>query len=261
MSNDLVISCPTNTCTGQWNILRGTLLGNAINALGTNSITIAANGALETTYNLNTPKANLILNGQMFLYTSDTFNGVTVNGANLLAGTYTFAQLNSAYPANFPATWAVEIVQIGSTTGTNTGTGSITVLTTLAPIVTQQPTPASLSLFPGQTAQFTTAVSGATSYQWWFTNLSGTPIRLGNNSIITGATSNVVTIAGVGSTNAGSYTLVAANPAGSVISSDATLSLLTPGGATLITMSAVETAGQDWNTGANWSDGNPASYS
>jgi hypothetical protein len=101
-------------------------VGNAPNSLGTNSITVAANGALETTYNLAAPKATLTLDGQMYLYVNDTFNAVTIDGTQLSPGTYSFAQLNNSYPANFPATWQV---QLGSVTGTNAGVGSITVLT------------------------------------------------------------------------------------------------------------------------------------
>jgi hypothetical protein len=125
-SNALVIACASNTFSGQWNVLQGALLGYAPNSLGTNSITVAALGALETTYDLNSPAASLVLNGQMYLYRNDTFNNVTINGTAISPGTYTFAQLNSAYPTNFPVSWPV---QLGSATGTNTGTGSLTVLT------------------------------------------------------------------------------------------------------------------------------------
>jgi hypothetical protein len=255
-NNDLVISGTSNTFTGQWNILQGGLLGNASNSLGTNTITVGPNGSLETTYNIYNPKGNLNLNGAMFLYTSNTFNGVTINGANLTAGTYTFAQLNKAYPTNFPTNWTV---QIGSATGTNTGIGSLTVLTTLVPQITQQP--ANLSLYPGQTAQFTVQALGALSYQWWFTNQGAVVTKLTDAGVISGSKSNVLTIAGVAGANAGSYSVVVSNAAGSVTSQGAVLSILTPGPATTITMSVAETAGQDWNTGANWSDSNPASLS
>jgi hypothetical protein len=257
-SNDLVIAGTSNTFSGQWNILQGTLLGNAAGSLGTNTITVGTNGSLETTYNIDNPHGNLFLYGQMFLYTSDTFNGVLVNGGSLAAGTYTFAQLNSAYPANFPAAWPV---QVGSTTGTNTGVGSITVLSTLAPVFTEQPTPSTLSLYPGQTAQFTAVAAGSPSYQWWFTNQSDVGTKLTDGGNISGSKSNVLTISGVVAGDAGTYVVVATAGSGSTTSSIAALTILAPGPATLITMSVAETAGQDWNTGANWSDGNPASLS
>ena len=50
-SNALVISCPTNTFSGQWNVQQGVLVGNAPHSLGTNSISVGPLGALETTYN------------------------------------------------------------------------------------------------------------------------------------------------------------------------------------------------------------------
>ena len=137
-SNALVIAGANNTFSGQWNVLQGALLGNAPNSLGTNSITVAALGALETTYDLHSPAASLTLNGQMYLYRNDTFNSATINGTALPPGIYTFAQLNKFYPANFPATWPV---QLGSVTGTNTGVGSLTVLTGTAP----QPLPATIN--------------------------------------------------------------------------------------------------------------------
>jgi hypothetical protein len=257
-NNDLIISGTSNTFSGQWNILQGTLLGNAANSLGTNTITVGPSGALETTYNINNTRGNLVLNGQMFLYATDTFNSVTINGLNLAAGTYTFAQLHGAYPANFPATWPV---QVGSTTGTNTGLGSITVLTTLLPQITQQPAPATLSLYPGQTAQFTVGAADTLSYQWWFTNQSNVGTKLTDGGNIAGSRTNGLTISSVAGGNAGAYLVVLSNAVGSVTSSNATLTILTSGPATLITMSVAEAAGEDWDTGADWSDGNPASLS
>ena len=256
-NDDLIISGTTNTFSGQWNILQGALLGNAPNSLGTNTITIGTNAALETTYNINNPNGNLILNGQMFLYTSNTFHAMTVNGQNVPAGTYTSAQLKSAFPTNFPTTWPV---QVGSQTGTNTGVGYLTVLTGVGPvIITQQPT--NLSLYPGQPAQFAAVTLGATSYQWWFTNLSAVGNPLTDGGTISGSLSNVLTISSVSNNNAGTYTLVVTNTAGSTNTIPATLTILTPGSPTLISMAVVETNGQDWNTAANWSDGNPVSLS
>lgn len=122
-TNDLNITGTANTFSGQWDIVQGALLGSGVNSLGTNSITVETNGALETTYNINNPNASLVVNGgQVFLHTGDTFGSVTINGTQLSPGTYSWASLNSSFPTTFPATW---LMQIGSSV--NTGSGSITV--------------------------------------------------------------------------------------------------------------------------------------
>jgi hypothetical protein len=123
---DLNITANNNTYSGRWNVAQGTLLGSGINSLGPNDIAVAATGALETLYDISS-SGTLTLDGQMFLHRNDTFQNVTVAGTPLTPGTYTFAQLNSTYPANFPATWTV---QGGSSI--STGSGSITVGTPIS---------------------------------------------------------------------------------------------------------------------------------
>jgi hypothetical protein len=255
-SNAMVISCPTNTFSGQWNVQQGVLVGNAPNSLGTNSISIGPLGALETTYDLSNATAALILNGQMHLYTTDTFYGVILNGTNMAPGTYSFAQLNSSNPSNFPASWQV---QVGSMTGTNTGVGSLTVLAILPPMFTQQPS--SLSLYPGQTANFTALAPTATSYRWWFTNLSNVGTPLSDGGGISGSASNSLTISNVSSANAGTYALVATDAGGSSSSAAATLTILPTGGPITITTTEFEAQGTDWDTPASWNDGLAASVS
>ena len=127
VTGDLNITGTSNTYSGTWNVVQGPLLGSGTNSLGTNSITVGAGGALETLYDINSPGATLFLKGQaqMFLHQNDTFRAVGVGCLGLPPGTYTFAQLNAAYPANFPATWTPIL---GSSF--STGSGSITVLGT-----------------------------------------------------------------------------------------------------------------------------------
>ena len=129
--NNLNITGATNTFSGTWNVVQGVLLGSGANSLGTNTITVGANGALETLYGINNPHADLVLDGQMFLHQNDTFREVIIGTVPLVSGTYSFAQLTAAYPANFPTTWTL---QTGSTV--STGSGSITVLGNTPPPVT-----------------------------------------------------------------------------------------------------------------------------
>ena len=121
--NTLNITGNTNTYSGTWNVVQGTLLGTGSNALGTNAINVGATGVLETAYDINNPNGSLTLNGKMLLHQSDTFQSVTVGGAALYAGSYSFAWLSARYPAYFPAAWTL---QTGSSV--SSGSGSLTVL-------------------------------------------------------------------------------------------------------------------------------------
>lgn len=120
----LTIAGANNSYTGTWNVIGATLVGAAPNALGTNSITVGAQGALQTTYPLNNPNADLILNGRLNLTQNDTFKHVMINGVSLSPGTYVYQQLTNAYPANFPAAWTA---QRGAESATVIS-GSITVI-------------------------------------------------------------------------------------------------------------------------------------
>ena len=91
LTGGLDITCPTNTFSGPWNIVQGPLLGTGTNSLGTNSITIGATASFETLYNMNSPHANLILEGVMFLHQNDTFYSIILGSTALTAGTYTAA--------------------------------------------------------------------------------------------------------------------------------------------------------------------------
>ena len=102
----LNIANANNPYTGTWNVPLGSLVGSAVNALGTNTITIGAQGALQTTYDINNTNGALVLNGgRMYLTQNDTFWSVSIYGNSLSAGTYSYATLAASYPTNFPATW------------------------------------------------------------------------------------------------------------------------------------------------------------
>jgi autotransporter-associated beta strand protein len=120
----LNIANATNTFTGTWDVRYGALVGSAPNALGTNSILVESQGALQTTYDIQNPNSDLVLNGFMFLTQNDTFRTVTINGVGLAAGTHSYAELAAAFPTNFPATW----VALNGAAGATTAAGSITVL-------------------------------------------------------------------------------------------------------------------------------------
>jgi len=258
MTASLVITCTSNTYTGTWNAVQGPLIGAGTNSLGTNSITVGVNGALETLYDVHSPNANLLLGGVMYLHQNDTFYSVILGSTALSAGTYMATQLCSVYPRYFPSNW---VGHFGSMTQTN-ASGSITVLASVGATVLQNPTPSAVSLYPTQTTSFT-AVGGGNPplyYQW---QLNGT--NLTDNGNFIGSLSNMLTVANITNAEAGNYTIVVSNSLGTATSAPAILTVLpTFPPIQPITTSTFEPQGQDWNTAGIWSDGQgglPASTS
>jgi hypothetical protein len=248
--SDLNIAGTSNTFSGQWNVAQGTLLGSGSNSLGTNSITVGAAAALETLYNINDPNGILFLNGQIFLHEDDTFKSVALNGAFLAPGTYSAATLAGMNSHAFPASWTE---QVGSTYSTSSG--NITVLSRPAPVFPQGPAPSSLTLYQGQTAQFTIDAAlgtGTISYLWQAnsTNLgNGNIAGLGNVSGSTTTNLSIVT------TTPGNYDLdvvASSSLSGSSTSLVATLTVLATLPPTTATLTDVQATGNDWNTASDW---------
>src|SRR5208282_4505705 len=91
-------------------------------------------------------------------------------------------------------------------------TSSVATLTVLVPPTIAAP-PQSLTVTQGQNAAFSVTPAGTApfAYQWLF-----------NGGAISAATTSGYTVANAQSTNAGSYTVVVTNAAGSITSSAAT---------------------------------------
>lgn len=94
--------------------------------------------------------------------------------------------------------------------------GTTNSATTNAPSISTQPQ--SLSVVQSSNATFTVSASGTAplAYQWWF----------GGTNLV-GATTNVYSISSAQPTNAGNYTVVITNVAGSITSSVAALAVIT----------------------------------
>jgi hypothetical protein len=256
-TNSLNVTGTSNTFTGQLNVVAGTLLGTGHNALGTGNLTVNTNGTLETAYDMISSNATLVVNGRMYLHQNDTFQNVVIGGVGLAQGTYSLAQLNAAYPTNFPASWPL---QTGSTV--SNGSGSITVAGG-SPIILNQP--ASQTLYEQQTAQFTVLAGGSSpvSYQWW-KGTSGVFAQLADGGQISGSTTPGLTISNLVAANAADYIFIATNAYGAVTSIVATLTVLPMGPAEHITLSAIQPDQPppvDWDTINWWSDTLPASQS
>jgi len=124
-----------------------------------------------------------------------TSGGLTLSGVTTAnAGIYTVVATNSA--------------------GSATSSGAALTVTGITPAITTQPV--SQSVLLGGSVSFTVAASGlpAPTYQW---NKDG--------SAISGATASTLTLAGITSASAGTYTAIATNAYGSTSSNGATLAI------------------------------------
>ena len=134
------------------------------------------------------------------------FNGTNIAGATANPFVLVNAQLTNN------GNYSVIVTNLfGSVTSSN----AVLLLTNAPPAITTQPQ--SQSVLAGQTATFSVAATGTPplNYQWFF---SGTNIA--------GATTNPFTLANVQLTNAGNYSVVITNIAGSVTSSAPSLTVL-----------------------------------
>jgi hypothetical protein len=138
-TNDLNITGTSNTYSGSWEVVWGILMGSAPNSLGQANITVDDNGALETTYDIASPRATLTVTtyGQVFLHQNDTLGTVVIAGTPLAPGTYAAADLINDYPNNFLASWPSP--HHGSGIATASGTITVTGLT-------QAPAPVPITL-------------------------------------------------------------------------------------------------------------------
>ena len=134
------------------------------------------------------------------------FNGTNLSGATTNPLTLANVQLTNA------GNYSVTITNIA---GSVTSSVAVLTVTNAAPSISTQPQ--SQSVLAGQTATFSVTASGTLplNYQW----------RLGGTNL-SGATTNPFVLANVQTTNAGNYSVVITNIAGSVTSSVATLTIL-----------------------------------
>lgn len=108
--------------------------------------------------------------------------------------------------------------------GTPNGTNLINALVAMPPVITNQPQSENVTI--GSVATFNVGVSGTPPFSYqWFWNDSAHPLHDGGN--ISGSLTGVLTISNVQSTNAGTYYVVISNPANSLTSSSAVLTVFT----------------------------------
>lgn len=145
----------------------------------------------------------------------------------------TFKMGDNVYTiGTFQAANTSETIQMNLPTGNN---GSINALVLRALSFTpsnQPPTitlnPANQTVFAGHTAQFTVGADSyvVPTYQWQAGPAGGPYTNLNNGGVVSGATSNVLTIANASAYAGSEFQAVVSNPAGSATSSAALLAVV-----------------------------------
>lgn len=90
-----------NPFTGNWVVNSSLLKAIGSGSLGSGNLTVNAGGKFDADSAIDSPSATFTLLGQMVLDQSVSFGTIIINGDTLAPGTYTFAELNTAYDAQF----------------------------------------------------------------------------------------------------------------------------------------------------------------
>ena len=139
-------------------------------------------------------------------------NNVAISGATNSTYTKLVVQTNDA--GNY------SVIVGNATAGITSSIASLTVAVPLS--ITTQPT--NETVLQGATTNFFVGVSGTTPVYQWFTN----SVALVNNAHISGVNANLLTITSVIASDAANYWAIVTNLAGSVSSSTAALTVITP---------------------------------
>jgi len=207
----LNISAVTSADAASYSVIVSNSLGSATSASAT--LTVAVPPAIVTA-----PSSMTVLAGSNASFTV-TASGTAPLSYQWLKNNSPIAGANSAtltlntVSATDAANYSVTVTNaVGSATST---AATLTVL--LPPGITTQP--ASASVVQGNSASFSVTATGTAplNYQW-----------LKNGAPISGAISNVLTLAAVSTNDAANYSVVVTNSVGTLASSSATLTVLVP---------------------------------
>ena len=203
------------------------------------SVAITTPPQSQTVYVGQTAQLSVVATGSPTLTYQWQKNGAPIPGAT--APTYTTPVLAAG---NNGDSYTVTVTNpVNSVTS---GAAVLTVDPAIAPAITQQPV--SLSVLANNPATFTVGVSGSSpfTYQWQLNGVS-----------LLGANSASYSIFQVGSLNAGNYTVIVTNIAGTVTSNVATLTIAPPGANLALNQPATASSSQNGGLTPNYvNDGN-----
>jgi beta-galactosidase len=203
------------------------------------AVTISAQPQSQTGYAGQTLQLSVAATGSPTLKYQWLKNGAAISGAT--SASYTTPVLTTANNGD-----KMSVVVTNPVNSITSAAATLTVNAAVAPGITQQPV--SQAVLANGPATFSVGVSGSGpfSYQWQL-----------NGSNLPGANAATYDIFQVQSSNVGSYTVVVTNPAGSVTSAAATLTIAPPGTNLAINQPATASSAQGTELAANWvNDGN-----
>jgi len=247
LSNVLVTVKPTaaGTLTNSVSVSSTTADPNLANNVSTNStpVYVAPDITAQPTNVVTTAGGNANFNvtatGSTPLTYQWTFGGSSISGATTT--TLGLSNVQASQAGNYA-------VIVSNPSGSVTSTvATLTVL--IPPSITRQPT--NQTVVVGSNATFQVSATGTTplSYQWLF-----------NGSTSVGVNSSNLTVANAQVSQAGSYSVVVTNVAGSVTSSVATLTVLVPPSITLQPSNQTAVVGANVNFQGSANGTTPLSY-
>jgi hypothetical protein len=173
-----------------------------------------------------------------------TFNGQDILDSGPTTSSRSSYSITSAQSQN---AGNYEVVVVNFSGSVTSAVATLSVL--VPPIIIQQPV--SLTVTQGNSAAFTASASGVPppDFQWLF-----------NGAIVGGATNSSFTISSAQAANAGKYSLIVSNSAGTTNSTQAVLHVLNPPAITAQPLSQVVKQGKDATFNVTASGDAPLSY-
>jgi hypothetical protein len=208
------ISSTTASSAGQYSLVATNWLGSTTSTVAAltviSPVSITTQPTAQTVITGNTATFSVVATGSAPLTYQWSKDGVAISGAT--AASYALASTTAANAGSYTVLITNSVGSVTSAPATLTVNPA-----GVAPSITTQPLGQSLGLGTSATLTVVAAGTSPLAYQW-----------SKNGTAITGATSASLTFSSLSASDAGSYTVVVSNALGSVGSSAASLTVISP---------------------------------